>query len=106
MRARRTRSGDLGFPGQPLNGTTSLTAQHACQALWRLARNISVDENGRDAGASAPSLPRGPRLARGRGSARWRQRAGSGGAADRAACALAARHAGVIWWLLAGAPGP
>ncbi len=27
-------------------------------------------------------------------------------AADRATCALAARHAGVIWSLLAGAPGP
>ena len=87
--------------------------------------------NGRDAVASAPSLPAAPS---GRGwladgdppagvsepdaaaalaglsqllasrladAASW-----AAGAADRAACAVAARHAGAIWSMLAGAPGP
>jgi hypothetical protein len=87
--------------------------------------------NGRDAIAAAPSLPAaappGVPLAPGDSAAgasedeaaaalaqlsqllatrladaaRWLEQA-----ADRTACAVAARHAGVIWSLLVGAPGP
>ena len=87
--------------------------------------------NGRDAVTSAPSLPPAPAgrgwLADGdlpagvseqdaaaalAGLSQLLARrledaaARAAGAADRAACALAARHAAAIWSMLAGAPGP